>query len=181
MAQSILSHLKSRHLNLELHRPILDEKNSIATFLLYNLSGQIVGYQQYNQNGDKKKYNSKETGRYYTYKSKYQNTVVLWGTESLYQSNGAIYLTEGIFDAARMTNRGQSALASLANNPPRDYRNYLKLLNRPIIAVCDNDAAGRKLAKYGDYVEYVPSEYKDLGESPESYVSQLIEKYSHVY
>jgi hypothetical protein len=180
MTQSILSHLKSRHLNIELHRPIVDEENGIATLLLYNLSGQIVGYQQYNPKGDKKTDNSKATGKYYTYKSKQLNTVVLWGVESLYQSNGVIYLTEGIYDAARLTNRGQSALATLTNNPPKDYLNYLKLLNRPIVVVCDNDNAGKKLAKYGDYVEDVPSEYKDLGESPESYVSQLIEKYAHI-
>jgi hypothetical protein len=166
MNQSILSHLKSRHLNIELHRPIVDEENGIATLLLYNLSGQIVGYQQYNPKGDKKTDNSKATGKYYTYKSKQLNTVVLWGVESLYQSNGVIYLTEGIYDAARLTNRG--------------HLNYLKLLNRPIVVVCDNDNAGKKLAKYGDYVEVVPSEYKDLGESPESYVSQLIEKYAHI-
>jgi len=51
---NIKTHLKHRHLDLELHRPILDEELNIATFLLYNLSGQLVGYQQYNPLGDKK-------------------------------------------------------------------------------------------------------------------------------
>jgi hypothetical protein len=56
---NIKTHLKQRHLDLELHRPILDEELNIATFLLYNLSGQLVGYQQYNSLGDKKVFNSK--------------------------------------------------------------------------------------------------------------------------
>jgi hypothetical protein len=170
-------HLHQRHLNLELHRPFLDEELNIATFYCWNLSGQLVGYQQYNPSGSKKIFNDKLSGKYYTYRNKNHQTVSVWGTESLYQSDGVVYLTEGIFDAARMTNLGQSALAAMANNPPRDYKNWLQLLNRPVVAVCDNDAAGRKLAKFGDYVEVVP-EGKDLGESSDAYVQYLLNKYA---
>jgi DNA primase len=174
---NLKEHLKERHLNLELHKPILDEELNIATFLLYNLSGQIVGYQQYNPLGDKKIFNSKLEGKYYTYRNKVQPTIALWGVESLYLTDGPIFLTEGIFDACRMTELGQTALATLANNPPKDYRNWLQMLSRPIVVVCDNDAAGRKLAKFGDYVEVVPDE-KDLGESSDDYVNYLINKYT---
>jgi hypothetical protein len=173
---NLKQHLIERHLNLELHRPILDKELNIATFLLYNLSGQLVGYQQYNPSGDKKIFNSKLEGKYYTYRNKNQPTVAIWGLESYYVSTGPIFLTEGIFDACRMTNVGQSAFATLANNPPKDYRNWLMMLNRPIVVVCDNDAAGRKLAKFGDYVEVVP-EGKDLGESSDDYVQYLLTKY----
>jgi hypothetical protein len=171
----IRHHLLQRHLNFELHQPVLDEDLGIATFYCWNLSGQLVGYQQYNKNGDKKIFNTKLTGKYYTYRK--QPTVVVWGVESLYQSDGVVYLTEGIFDAARMTNVGQSALAAMANNPPRDYKNWLQLLNRPVVAVCDNDAAGRKLAKFGHYVEVVP-DGKDLGDAPDAYVQYLLNKYA---
>ena len=167
-------HLFSRYFNLDLHRTLLDEELGVASFLLYNLSGQLVGYQQYNPLGDKKVFNSKLGGKYYTYRK--QPTVCVWGVESLYQSSGPIFLTEGVFDACRMTNVGQTALATLANNPPKDYKNWLEMLCRPVVAVCDNDAAGRKLAKFGDYVEVVP-EGKDLGEAPDDYVRYLLEKY----
>jgi len=172
---NIKEHLLERHLNLELHHPVLDLELNIATFYCYNLSGQIVGYQQYNPNGDKKIFNSKLEGRYYTYRK--LPTVSLFGTESLYQSNGVIYLTEGVFDAARMTNVGQSALATLTNNPPKDYKNYLQMLGRPIVVVCDNDSAGKQLLPYGDYVEVVPDEVKDLGEAPNDYIQYLLSKY----
>lgn len=175
VVNNLKEHLLHRHLNLELHRPFLDEQLNIATFYCWNLSGQLVGYQQYNPNGDKKIFNNKLEGKYYTYRK--QPTVVVWGVESLYQSDGVVYLTEGIFDAARMTNIGQSALASLANNPPKDYKNWLQLLNRPVVAVCDNDVAGKKLAKFGDYVEVVP-DGKDLGESSDAYVQYLLNKYA---
>lgn len=174
---NIKEHLIQRHINLELHQPILDFNLSVATFYCWNLSEQLVGYQQYNPNGNKQIFNNKLEGKYYTYRK--LPTVSIWGIESLYQSNGVIYLTEGIFDAARMTNLGQSALASLSNNPPKDYKNWLQLLNRPIVSVCDNDVAGIELAKFGDYVEVVP-DGKDLGDSPDDYVQYLLVKYANI-
>lgn len=168
-------HLRQRHLDLELHQPALDEELGVATFYCWNLSGQLVGYQQYNPNGDKKLFNSKMGGKYYTFRK--QPTVCVWGVESLSQSSGVVYLTEGVFDAARLTSLGQSALATLGSSPPRDYRNWLMSLNRPIVAVCDNDRAGRILAKFGDYAEVVP-EGKDLGETSEEFVRFLLNKYA---
>lgn len=171
---NIREHLIERHINLELHRPVLCNKLNIASFYCWSLSGKLVGYQQYNPGGNKRIFNSKLGGKYYTYRK--QPTVCVWGTESLSQSDGVVYLTEGIFDAARMTNLGQSAIAVLANNPPKDYKNWLKLLNRPVVVVCDNDSAGMKLAKFGDHVEVVP-QGKDLGDAPDDYVRHLLDKY----
>ena len=93
-----------------------------------------------------------------------------WGIESLYSPHKPIFLTEGIFDAARMTSLNFSALATMANDPPRDYMNFLLMLNRPIIAVCDND----KAAKFGHYTE-VPE--TDLSDASDSYIEYLISKY----
>jgi hypothetical protein len=174
---NIEEHLVQRHINLELHQPILDFNLNVATFYCWNLSGQLVGYQQYNPNGNKQIFNNKLEGKYYTYRK--LPTISIWGVESLCQSNGVVYLTEGIFDAARMTSLGQSALASLSNNPPKDYKNWFQLLNRPIVSVCDNDVAGIELAKFGDYVEVVP-DGKDLGDSPDDYVQYLLRKYATV-
>lgn len=173
----LLAHLKSRHLDLELHRPVLDYEYNTVTLYCWNLSGQLVGYQQYNPLGDKKVFNNKLEGKYYTYRK--LPTVTMWGVESLCLSDGAVYLTEGVFDAARLTSLGKSALAALSNNPPKDYKNWLKMLNRPVVAVCDNDDAGKKLAKFGDYVEMVP-EGKDLGEASDAYVRHLMSKYEAV-
>lgn len=175
---NLKEHLEQRYVNLELHRPVLDEELGIATYYCWNLSGQLVGYQQYNPNGDKYKYNCKLEGKYYTYRK--LPTVCVWGVESLYQSNGVVHLTEGVHDAARMTYLGQSALATLTNTPPKDYRNWLKLLNRPVVVVCDNDAAGLELAAYGDYVEVVPVKGQDLGDAPDDYVRYLVDKYTNL-
>jgi hypothetical protein len=102
--------------------------------------------------------------------------VALWGVESLHLTPHVVFLTEGVFDACRLTERGFSALAVLSNNPGADLKNWLSMLNRKVVAVCDNDDAGRKLAKYGDCCVFTTD--KDLGDSSEEYVTELLESHS---
>lgn len=166
-------HLKSRHLDLSLHRPMLDEENQVATFYLWNLSEKLVGFQQYRPNGEKRPHNNPREGKYFTYSK--QPTLAVWGVESLYLTPNVVFLTEGVFDAARLTERGYSALATLSNNPTADLRNWLTCLNRRVVAVCDKDAAGRQLAKFGDIAVF--TEDHDLGDSSEDYVSWLVNTY----
>lgn len=168
------THLKNRHLDLDLHRPSLDEENQVATFYLWNLSGQLVGYQQYRPNGEKKPQNSPREGKYFTYSK--QPTLAVWGVESLHLTPDVVFLTEGVFDAARLTERGFSAVAALSNNPTADFRNWLRCLNRLVVAVCDNDKAGRSLAKFGDVAVF--TEDHDLGDSTDEFVTELLRAYA---
>jgi DNA primase len=172
--QTMTQHLQSRHLDLNLHRPVVDEVNRVATFFLYNLSGQVVGYQQYRPDATKKPQNNPKEGKYFTYRRK--DTLGVWGLESLSLDSKVVFLTEGVFDACRLTKLGATALAVLTNNPSPDLRNWLRMLNRKVVAVCDNDTAGKKLAKFGD--ESVFTEGSDLGDAPESYVKQLLMRYN---
>lgn len=171
---TVMQHLLSRHMDVDLHRPIIDEVEGIVTFFLYNLSGQIVGYQQYRPGAEKFSKNNPRSGRYFTFRPK--RTVGVWGVESLHLRNDIVFVTEGIFDAARLTQRGQPALAMMCNNPNTDLRNFLRCLGKPVVAVCDPDAAGMKLAKVGDYVEVMPDGC-DLGDASVEMVQQLICKY----
>jgi len=168
--EDLKHHLMRRHLNLDLHRPVLDDVNRVVTFYLYNLSGQLVGYQQYRPEGEKKPNNNPKEGKYFTYRQ--QSTLAVWGVESLHLNNNVVFLTEGLFDAARLTNRGYSAVAALSNSPTSDLRNWLTCLHKKVVAVCDNDVAGRKLAKFGDVAVFTTD--KDLGDSDEEYVTYLI-------
>jgi len=167
-------HLLSRHLDLALHRPMLDEAEGVATFYLYNLSGQLVGYQQYRPWAEKKPFNHPKLSKYYTYRK--QPTLAVWGVESLHLTPSVVFLTEGLFDAARLTSRGYSALAVLSNDPTPDLRNWLTSLNRRVVAVCDSDNAGKKLAKFGDVAVFTTD--KDLGDSTDEYVTALLATYS---
>jgi len=171
---NLTEHLRSRHLDLELHRPMLDDVERVATFYLWNLSGQLVGYQQYRPEGEKKPNNNPKEGKYFTYRK--QPTLTVWGVESLHLTPNVVFVCEGLFDAARLTKRGFSALAVLSNNPTPDLRNWLNCLNRKVVAVCDNDAAGRKLAKFGDVAVFC--EDHDLGDSSDEFVTKVLQNYA---
>ena len=171
--ETLTQHLKGRHLDLALHRPVLDEEERVVTFYLWNLSGQLVGYQQYRPEGEKKPRNNPKEGKYFTHRS--QPTVAVWGVESLHLTPNVVFLTEGVFDAARLTELGYSALAALSNNPTQDLRNWLTCLNRKVVAVCDNDVAGRRLAKFGNVAVF--TEDHDLGDSSSEYVKNLALEY----
>ena len=172
--QSVADHLVHRHLDLNLHKPVVNEAERTATFYLWNMSGQLVGYQQYKPEGDKKTPNDPKDGKYYTYRRK--DTFGVWGLESLYLNNKTVFVTEGVFDACRLTKFGATALAVLCNNPSSDLWNWLSSLNRNVVTVCDNNNAGRKLAKFGH--KSVFTEDLDLGDSSELYVKELLMRYN---
>lgn len=170
---AILQHLRERHVDLELHCPIIDESEGIATFLLFNLSGQIVGFQQYRPSASKEVKNNPRDGRYFTFRK--SPTVAVFGVESLHLTPEIVFVTEGIFDAVRLTKRRVSALAVLSNDPTSDVRNFLACLSRKTVAVCDNDTAGKKLASSCD--EAIFTSNKDLGDSDEEFVDDLLRRY----
>jgi DNA primase len=171
--ETVAEHLKRRHMNLELHRPIVDEEERVATFYLYTVTGKFVGYQQYRPDSDKTKNNHPKEARYFTYRK--QPALAVWGVESLHLSPNVVFLTEGIFDACRFTEIGYSAVASLTNNPQADLKNWLRMLHRRVVAVCDNDTAGKRLAKFGHQAVF--TEQKDLGDESEDFVLNLIKNY----
>jgi hypothetical protein len=174
--ETVAEYLRRRHVNFELHRPVVDEAERTATFLFFNLSGQLVGYQQHRPDvGKSPQKVGPKAARYFTYRK--QPTHGVFGLESLYQNNGPVFLTEGVFDACRLTSLGQAALAVCCNDPPKDLGNWLLLLRRKVVVVADNDAAGRKLAKFGDCVEFCPGEGQDLGDCPQDFVTHLLNKY----
>ena len=177
MTFNIHSHLSSRFLDVNLHRTLIDEDEQVATFVLYNLSGQIVGYQQYRPLGEKKVFNNPKTGKYYTYRNSDYPTVALFGLESYHFTPDILFVVEGVFDAARLTSKGVSCVATLCNNPPKDYRNFFSCLSRKVVIICDSDASGKKLSKFGDNYIIVPEKFKDLGAAPDDYVNFVVERY----
>ena len=176
---TLKEHLEYRHINFDVHKPILS--NPLVTFLLYNLSGQVVGYQRYNHTfpsaypGDGRQNNLRDR-RYYNYVT--QGQIGVFGLETFTLNVPCVFITEGVFDAARLTKRGCCAFAMLTNNPSTSMRNFLMCLGKPIIAVCDNDPSGIKLRKAGHCFETVPA--KDLGDAPEEYIDFLIGKYHEI-
>ena len=157
---------------MTLHNPVVDVEEDVATFYLWNLSGQMVGYQQYRRSAGKEKKNSPREGRYFTYRK--APTVAVFGVESLHLRPDVVFVTEGCFDAMRLTEMGYPAVAVLSNDPSKDVYNWLHSLGRKVVVVHDNDKAGLRLAKFGDFA--VTTGEKDLGDSSDEEVTNLLKK-----
>lgn len=176
---TLTDHLKSRHLDTNLHTVWLDEDDYCAVFPLWNLSGQLVGYQNYRPNGTKVKKNDLE-GKYYTHRNK--NYVTMWGLESWSLSN-VLFVVEGVFDAARLTSLGYSCVALLSNNPDNATREWLWMVkqHRLVVTVCDPGNSGKFMYELGHQNEVCDVDVAndvDLGDAPQWWVDKLVRKYS---
>ena len=177
-SNDIESHLKERGLDPSKTHVIMDKKDNIAVFLLYNLSGQLVGYQRYNPSGQKTHSKDKlaqDLEKYYTYVTKEGKVpkLAVWGLETIKESTPFFFITEGIFDCIKIHNAGYPGIAVLANNP-KPLRGWFAAMHKVTIAITDNDAAGAKLKNLATMFEPVPSPYKDLGEMPQAEATKFI-------
>ena len=179
----IEDHLKSRGIDMEKTHVVFDTKTNTATFFLYNISGQLVGYQYYNPHGSKsldQKKADRRLMKYYTYVTgqKDEKRLAVWGLESYDMKSSVLFVVEGIFDAVKIQNAGYPAIAILSNDPRQDLKTWLKTLPQTIIAVLDRDdnSSGNKLASTGDRSTMTPAPYKDLGDMPQEEVNTFIKQ-----
>lgn len=148
-------HLLSR--GIQFHRYNVSCNRWTATFRLYTPTGKWVGYQQYRPLADKTRKNNPKFGRYYTHVT--NGHLPIFGFETLDYDPSVVFVCEGIFKAVRIHRFNLPAVALLGNDA-KQYMNQMHLLGRKIIAICDPDEAGRKLAKVG-HVAPVMTKYLD--------------------
>jgi len=151
-AFDIESHLKDRGIDVKKTRTIIDKERGDTYFFLYNLSGQMVGYQKYNPDypkaGQSKAVNPRLV-KYFTLVS--EDKIGVWGLESLKFTDKYLFVVEGIFDAARIHECGYPAIAVLCNDPDHSTRSWISTLPQTKIVIFDNDKAGMRLKSAGDY------------------------------
>jgi hypothetical protein len=155
----IIDHLISRRLYPEHYKCYIDEESCITTFFIFNLSGQIIGYQTYNPGMPKFRTNlTPREQRYFTYISGKNDTRMnaFWGLERYDYTKKNVFITEGIFDACIFHNLGYNAFAVLANNPKK-LKTVFKTMNHKFIGVADGDKAGLKIANITDEIIQMPS------------------------
>lgn len=169
MTSSVAANLAARHVKPELYTVHIDEDKGVATFMLFDLSGALCGYQQYRPSATKEKKNHPREGRYYTYRIEGRTPV--FGLETWSWSR-ALFIVEGIFDCVRIHNLGYSAVAVLSNDP-KHMRSWFRAMSRPIFAICDGGAAGTKLAKFGHRHAVCPVG-RDLGDMCDSEVQSIV-------
>lgn len=173
---TMLEHLQSRHMNPQRYTTYVDDEDRVASWLLYNLSGNLVGFHQYRPDSDKSCRNDPKDGRYYTYVGghKKDRRLTMWGLETLTDRDNYLFVTEGVFDACRFHNYGYAAVATMSNDPKHLSPQFRLFTDITTVAVCDGDSAGRKLAKLCD-VSYTVPDGKDCGDLTEKEFYNFLE------
>ena len=171
-------HLLERGLDPDKYSVFMDDENSIATFKIWDLSGRMVGYQQYNPNGTKSIRNDekhRDKLKYFTFigdegdPGHGKKKLGAWGLESLESHQRVLFVTEGVFDAVKIHNAGYPAIAVISNDP-KHLAPFFRALGRTVIAICDDDAAGKKLSKHATFSFTVPKPFHDLGDMDQASV-----------
>jgi len=171
---NIADHLKERHMDISRYNGVyLDDDNCMVTFVLWNLSGEAVGYQRYNPLADKEKKNDPREGRYYTYLTgdKKNKRMGMWGLESLSYRKDILVIVEGVFDAVRLHNLNIPCVALLSSSY-KPYKNFLTSIGRKVYAVEDDH--GSSLGPYEKI--HIPEGYGDLGEMTNEDVESLLKE-----
>ena len=164
--EDIKIHLKKRGIDTEKTRTIIDEETEDVYFFLYNLSGKMIGYQKYNPNYKKtgqSKVSNPKMAKYFNWVTEedFGRSIAVWGLESTKFTDRYLFVTEGIFDAARIQEAGYPAIAVLCNDPSDSLKSWLATMPQKKIVIYDNDRPGRKLIKVGDY-SYTVKTDKDI-------------------
>jgi hypothetical protein len=171
----VKAHLLERGLDPSLYTVSWDDET--ACFALWNLSGQWAGYQQYRPFAPKTCRNDPREGRYFTWA---KNKLAVWGLETWHFRSDVLFVTQGVFDACKLHNLGLPAVAVLGNDP-RQLRPWMGSLGRVTVAVCDDDAAGAKLAKLCSRAVTVQGG-KDLGDMTQEQVHDFVgEKFPNLF
>ncbi|EPG3364451.1 toprim domain-containing protein [Acinetobacter baumannii] len=143
----IYKHLISRELQPWAYKGVIvDEVNNVCTFLIHNLSGQLIGYQEYRPDILEKSHGKpRGEGRYFTYVTEGQT--LLWGLERLNPKLKHLYVVEGAFKAAYLHRLGFNAVAIFGNKPSVAQMQQLSVLPYELIGIGDNDEAGAMLPR----------------------------------
>jgi len=168
----IKEHLKERDVP-ESAAVIVAEEDNFAYFILYNLSGKIVGMQRYNPGGHKERgkhrNRPKEELRYVTSVTRENSErnipqLAMYGLHTL-DERQFVFVVEGVFDAVKLESVGVPVIAILTN-APKKFRNFFFALGKTIIVWRDNDKASEEMREIADFSVITPPPYKDLGEVP---------------
>lgn len=165
----MLEHLQSRRYTPELYTGF-SYTNGVASFPLWNLAGQRVGYQEYRPGGTKQS-NVPREAKYFTYTT--DKAVTAFGLDLLTPST-VCFLVEGVFDAVELHNQGVNCLAVLNNNP-KHLRSWLHTMPYYYVALADGDAAGRMLGKVSHDTVYLP-EGKDPGDMSSEWLREKVKE-----
>ena len=148
---NLSKHLIERHFRTSLYTGCTVTDVDM-TVMLWNLSGQLVGYQVYNPSLPKRAKEPRDM-KYFTHLTKGQDAV--FGLETVKWTVPFLFVCEGIFDAARLHAWGMPAIAVLGNAPV-GLASWMKTLPQTTVATVQGDEPGLMLAMSTDKAIFLP-------------------------
>lgn len=139
----------------------IDHDEELFYVYLTNEYGKFTGFQKYNPNVTAKRMNHPTEARYFSYSRRGENA--FWGLETL-KNSGTIFLVESVFKASALHLAGFQAIASLNASPNPQLIDWLKnpYLNRQVVAIGDDDKAGKNLVERYGFVGFtLPKDLDD--------------------
>ncbi len=145
---NFLEHLEDRSFGIGMQADgkyyYVDMENEVVTFPIWNLSGQMLGYQEYKWLKPKTHGNCPRDQKYYTYLPK--QVLGVYGLDQLPENYlGTIYLVEGAWEVIYGGVFGLPCVAVLGNNP-KQLKNWITSIPNRVVSLCQPDSAGKKLA-----------------------------------
>lgn len=168
---NLFRHLVSRHCHPSRYPTSLRLADNEAYFYLYDIHGNLRGYQKYNPLYEKKNTNNPKLARYFTH----SRVPSVWGLETLDYNDAYLFVTEGVFDACRVHTFGRNCVAVLGCTPNK-LKEQLMLLPFITVALCDGDKAGKALARCTDRSVMMP-EGEDVSSVDEEWLSRTLVDY----
>lgn len=160
----MLENLKRRNLTPEYSSGIWPNEQEITvTFGLWNLYGPLVGFHEYRLLPDNEDKNNTSAMRYFTVASKTDkySKLLAFAIDLLDRKQEVLFLAEGV-----------DGLETLSSNPAH-LASWLRSTGYYLVALCEGDGAGKKLAGIADEAIYLPK-----GKDPAEWFDELVNKYT---
>lgn len=153
-----------------------------VVFPLLTVDGKYIGHQRYFWRRPKLRSND-EQGRYITTFLPEYKLTGFYGWQNCF-GYGPLFVTEGIWDAIRVSNCYVDCIALLCNSPSKQLKDLIRkiAMGRPIVSLLDNDEnkAGEKLARVFDGYFLPQKGYGDFNAMPHDvcfpYMSLILEE-----
>lgn len=173
----IRSHLKQRHLDVDMYHCHVDDDAGKVTFWLADDRMQLAGMLQYYPHGSKS--TTDENSKYFSKASK-NRMVPLFGMETFHWSPDVIFLSEGAFDSVRLANRGYTSLAMLSSNVHQRTRNWITSRGRRTVFVRDNDHLIKSKKRDRNHIKYFVDDVyipaaEDMGAMEEDEIDRMLD------
>ena len=160
----MLRHLTSRGLHPENYQSVVvDEQEGVVTFLLFDFSGAITGYQRYKPGAPKKLASERNSAELKYFIHATSGRFAVFGLESVLSKKEPVFVTEGVFEAASLHSKGAQAIAILGVTQFRLVPQIwlMKAAGYRFVACIQSGKAGRQML---DIVKPAPEDIEWLPE-----------------